>query len=125
MILRRFALAVALGLTTAASTQAMAQSVLYIARPAIALSVSDRAASRQSPVEFTVTMPGGKTTTATAAPQMGGERAGTVHYPSDFGNAGMHVGDYSWTARIAGKVVISGKFSFRPSKDGQLLFVPS
>ncbi|RDI23413.1 hypothetical protein DFR41_106118 [Pseudacidovorax intermedius] len=125
MTLRRFALAIAFGLTMAASAQVMAQSVLYVARPAIALSVSDRTASRQPPVEFTVTMPGGKTTTATAAPQVGGERAGTVHYPSDFGNAGMHVGDYSWTARIAGKVVMRGNFSYRPSKDGQLLFVPS
>lgn len=120
MIFRHLAIA----LVAAASTHVMAQSVLYVARPAIALSVSDRAASRQPPVEFTVTMPGGKTTTATAAPQMGGERAGTVHYPSDFGNAGMHLGDYSWTARIAGKVVMSGKFSYRPAKDGQLLFVP-
>lgn len=116
--------ACALGLLLAASTAALAQSVLYVARPAIALSVSDRSAARQAPVEFAVTLPDGKTTRATATPQMDGERAGTVHYPSDFGNAGMHVGDYRWSARIGGKVVMSGKFSYRPSKEGQLLFVP-
>lgn len=116
--------ATTLGLAIAACTSAMAQSVLYVARPAIALSVSDRAAGRQPPVAFTVAMPDGKTTTATATPQMGGERAGTVHYPSDFGNAGMHVGEYTWSARIDGKEVMRGRFSYRPSKDGQLLFVP-
>ncbi|WP_295546619.1 hypothetical protein [uncultured Pseudacidovorax sp.] len=122
MTLRRTAYA--LGLLLAASTAAPAQSVLYVARPAIALSVSDRSAARQAPVEFTVTMPDGKTTRATATPQMNGERAGTVHYPSDFGNAGMHVGDYRWSARISGREVMSGTFSYRPSKEGQLLFVP-
>lgn len=111
------------GLMVALGT-AMAQSVLYSARPAIGLSVSDQAATRQPHVEFTVTMPDGKTTTAIAEPQMGGERAGTVHYPSDFPNAGMHVGNYTWTARIGGKVVLSGRFAYRPSKDGQLLYVP-
>lgn len=122
MTLRRTT--ITLGFAMAACTGALAQSVLYVARPAIALSVSDRTAPRQSPVEFTVTMPNGKSTTATAAPLMGGERAGTVHYPSDFGNAGMHVGDYGWSARIGGREVMRGKFSYRPSKEGQLLFVP-
>lgn len=66
--------AIVLGLAMVACTSAMAQSVLYVARPAIALSVSDRTAGRQPPVAFTVTMPDGKTTTATATPRMGGER---------------------------------------------------
>lgn len=101
-----------------------AQTVLYSARPALALSVSDKMAARQPAVEFTVTMPDGKTTTATAEPLMGGERSGTVHYPSDFGNAGTRVGDYRWAARIDGKVVLTGRFAYRPGKDGQLLFVP-
>lgn len=113
-------------LLAAGTTPALAQtaSVLYSARPAIALSVSDKMAARQAPVEFTVTMPDGKTTTATAEPQGGGERAGTVHYPSDFGNAGTRVGDYTWAARIGGKVVLTGRFSYRPAASGQLLFVP-
>jgi len=109
----------------AVTAPAFAQAVLYTAKPAIALSVSDKMATRQQPVEFTVTQPDGKTTTAVAQPVVQGERAGTVHYPSDFGNAGMHVGSYTWTARIAGKTVMSGKFAYRPSNDGQLLFVPS
>lgn len=108
----------------AAAAPAFAQSVLYTARPAIGLSVSDKMATRQPRVEFTVTMPDGKTTTATAEPQGGGERAGTVHYPSDFGNAGTRVGDYTWVARIGGKVVLDGRFSYRPTPEGQLLFVP-
>ncbi|MGV3681827.1 MAG: hypothetical protein ACO1PM_19240 [Acidovorax sp.] len=121
---RRLALATAVLL--AAGTPALAQtaSVLYSARPAIALSVSDKMATRQAPVEFTVTMPGGQTTKATAAPQSDGERAGTVHYPSDFGNAGTRVGDYSWTARVGGKVVLTGRFAYRPAQGGQMLFVP-
>ncbi|WCM88165.1 hypothetical protein [Acidovorax sp. NCPPB 3576] len=108
----------------AAAAPAFAQSVLYTARPAIGLSVSDKMATRQPRVEFTVTMPDGKTTTATTEPQGGGERAGTVHYPSDFGNAGTRVGDYTWVARIGGKVVLDGRFSYRPTPEGQLLFVP-
>lgn len=108
----------------AGSGPVMAQTVLYSARPAIGLNVSDKMAAKQPPVEFTVTMPDGKTTTATAEPVQGGERSGTVHYPSDFGNAGTQVGSYSWTARIQGKQVLTGRFAYRPSKDGQLLFVP-
>ena len=108
-----------------AAAPALAQELLYTARPAIALSVGDRMATRQQPVEFTVTMPGGKTTTAVAQPAAGGERAGTVHYPSDFGNAGTQLGDYTWTARVAGQTVISGSFSYRLAQNGQLLFVPS
>lgn len=104
--------------------QTAGASVLYSARPAIALSVSDKMATRQAAVEFTVTMPDGKTTTATAEPQGAGERAGTVHYPSDFGNAGTRVGDYTWAARIGGKVVLTGRFAYRPAASGQLLFVP-
>ena len=115
--------ALALG-AGAVGTPVMAQTVLYSARPAIGLNVSDKMAARQPPVEFTVTMPDGKTTTATAEPVQGGERSGTVHYPSDFGNAGTQVGSYSWTARIQGKQVLTGRFAYRPSKDGQLLFVP-
>ncbi len=115
---------VLLALLLAGLAPAFAQNVLSSVRPAIGLSVSDKAAARQQPVEFTVTMPNGKTTTATAQPEMGGERAGTVHYPSDFGNAGTHVGEYSWTARVGGKVVLTGKFAYRPSPHGQLLFVP-
>lgn len=107
-----------------AGAPAFAQTVLYSARPAIGLSVSDKTATRQPRVEFTVTLPDGKTTTATAEPQAGGERAGTVHYPSDFGNAGTRVGDYTWTARIDGKVVQTGRFAYRPGQQGQLLFVP-
>jgi len=107
-----------------AGLAAFAQPMLTFTRPAIGLSVADKMATRHAPVEFTVTMPGGKTTTATAEPVMGGERAGTVHYPSDFGNAGMHVGDYTWTARIAGKVVADGRFAYRQAQGGQLLFVP-
>jgi hypothetical protein len=103
---------------------AAAQTVLASVRPAIALNVSDKMAARQPPVEFTVTMPGGATTTAVAEPLMDGERSGTVHYPSDFGNAGTRVGDYRWAARINGKVVLTGRFAYRPGKDGQLLFVP-
>lgn len=103
---------------------AFAQTVLYSARPAIGLSVSDKAAAKQARVEFTVTMPDGKTTMAAAEPQMGGERAGTVHYPSDFGNAGTRVGEYTWSARIGGKVVQTGRFAYRSAQDGQVLFVP-
>jgi hypothetical protein len=114
----------AVAVLVAAAAPAFAQAVLYSARPAIALNVSDKMATRQPPVEFTVTMPDGKTTTAIAEPQMGGERAGTVHYPSDFGNAGTRVGNYTWAARIAGKVVLTGRFTYRPAKDGQLLFLP-
>lgn len=116
--------AAAAALLLAAGAPALAQTVLYSARPAIGLSVSDKMATRQAPVEFTVTMPDGKTTTATAEPESGGERAGTVHYPSDFGNAGTRVGNYTWQARIGGKVVLTGRFAYRPSKEGQLLFVP-
>lgn len=112
-------------LLLAAGTPALAQTtVLYSARPAVGLSVSDKMAARQAPVEFTVTMPDGKTTTATAQPPGGGERAGTVHYPSDFGNAGTRVGDYTWAARVGGKVVQTGRFAYRPAQGGQLLFVP-
>lgn len=113
-----------IALLCAAFAPAFAQSLLTFARPAIGLSVADKMATRQAAVEFTVTMPDGKTTTATAEPQMGGERAGTVHYPSDFGNAGTKVGNYTWTARIGGKVVQTGRFAYRPAQDGQLLFVP-
>ena len=103
-------------LLLAAGAPAVAQtSVLYSAHPAIGLSVSDKMAARQAPVEFTVTMPGGQTSTATAEPQGGGERAGTLHYPSDFGNAGTRVG---------GKVVQTGLFAYRPAQGGQRLFVP-
>ncbi|RYX97324.1 MAG: hypothetical protein EOO28_03230 [Comamonadaceae bacterium] len=108
----------------AISVPATAQNVLYSARPAIELSVSDKLARSQPPVEFVVTMPGGKTSTATANPLMGGERAGTVHYPGDFPDAGTRVGDYTWVARIAGKVVLTGRFAYRPAQSGQLLFVP-
>ncbi len=108
----------------ALGTPAIAQTVLVSARPAIALSVSDKMATKQPRVEFTVTMPDGKTTTAAAEPEAGGERAGTVHYPSDFGNAGTRTGDYTWAARIGGKVVQTGRFAYRPSPQGQLLFVP-
>ncbi|MES2609776.1 MAG: hypothetical protein V4679_06015 [Pseudomonadota bacterium] len=117
--------AAATALLLAAGAPALAQTtVLYSARPAIGLSVSDKMAARQVPVEFTVTMPDGKTTTATAEPENDGERAGTVHYPSDFGNAGTRVGSYTWQARMGGKVVQTGRFAYRPSKEGQLLFVP-
>ncbi|QJW84950.1 hypothetical protein HK414_19445 [Ramlibacter terrae] len=109
----------------AAGASVFARGVLYVARPAIALSVSERTAARQQRVEFTVTLPDGKTTTATAEPQAGGERAGTVHYPSDFGNAGTRIGNYTWSARIAGKEVQAGRFAFRAAPDGQLLFVPN
>lgn len=105
-------------------TQAIAQPILFEARPEIALSVTSKFAQSQRPVEFTVTMPDGKSTTATAAPRNGGQLAGTVRYPGDFGNAGMHVGDYKWSARIDGKVVLTGTFAYRPSEHGQLLFVP-
>ncbi len=108
----------------AAGAPALAQTVLYSARAAIGLSVSDKMAARQAPVEFTVTLPDGKTTTATAQPQGGGERAGTVHYPSDFGNAGTRVGEYTWAARVGGKVVQTGRFAYRATNEGQLLFVP-
>lgn len=108
----------------AAGAPAPAQTVLYSARAAIGLSVSDKMAARQAPVEFTVTLPDGKTTTATAQPQGGGERAGTVHYPSDFGNAGTRVGEYTWAARVGGKVVQTGRFAYRATNEGQLLFVP-
>lgn len=108
----------------ALSAPVAAQNVLYSARAAIGLSVSDKMARNQPPVEFVVTMPGGKTSTATANPLMGGERAGTVHYPSDFPDAGTRVGDYTWVARIAGKVVLTGRFSYRAAQSGQLLFVP-
>lgn len=116
--------ALALSVLLAAGAPALAQGVLYSARPAIGLSVSDRMAARQPAVEFTVTMPDGKTTTATAQPQAGGERAGTVHYPTDFGNAGTRPGNYTWAARVDGKVVQTGRFAYRPAQDGQLLFVP-
>ena len=102
---------------------AFAQNVLYVARPAIGLSVSDKMAARQPRVEFTVTMPDGKTSTAIAEPLVGGERAGTVHYPSDFGNASMRVGNYTWVARVGGNVVQTGRFAYRPSQKGQLLYV--
>ena len=108
----------------AAVAPAGAQTMLQSVRPAIALSVSDKMAAVQQRVEFTVTLPDGKTSTASAEPAQGGQRAGTVHYPSDFGNAGTRVGDYSWAARIGGKVVASGRFAYRPSPQGQLLFVP-
>lgn len=114
----------ALAALLAAAAPVFAQTVLYSARPAIGLSVSDKMATQQPRVEFTVTMPDGKTTTAVAEPRAGGERAGTVHYPSDFGNAGTRVGDYAWVARIGGKVVLTGKFAYRPTPQGQLLFVP-
>ena len=117
--------AAATALLLAAGAPALAQTtMLYSARPAIGLSVSDKMATRQVPVEFTVTMPDGKTSTATAQPGNDGERAGTVHYPSDFGNAGRRVGNYTWRARMGGKVVQTGRFTYRPSKEGQLLFVP-
>ncbi|RYX93993.1 MAG: hypothetical protein EOO28_16545 [Comamonadaceae bacterium] len=113
-----------LALLLTLSLPAFAQTVLYSARPAIALSVSDKMSTKQPRVDFTVTMPDGKTTTAAAEPEAGGERAGTVHYPTNFGNAGTHTGDYTWTARIGGKVVQTGRFAYRPSPQGQLLFVP-
>lgn len=117
--------AVVTSLLLAAGGPVLAQTtVLYSARPAVALSVGDKMAGRQVPVEFTVTMPDGKTSTATAEPDNDGERAGTVHYPSDFGNAGTRVGNYTWQARMGGKVVQTGRFTYRPSKEGQLLFVP-
>ncbi|MES2532729.1 MAG: hypothetical protein V4636_16945 [Pseudomonadota bacterium] len=103
---------------------AFAQTVLYSARPAVALSVSDKMALKQPRVTFTVTMPDGRSTSAVAEPQMGGERAGTVHYPGDFGNAGTRVGDYTWAARIGDKVVLTGHFAYRPGTKGQVLFVP-
>jgi hypothetical protein len=112
-----------LALLLAAAAPAFAQTVLYSARPAIGLTVSDKMATSQPPVEFTVTKPDGKTTTAIAQPQMGGERAGTVHYPSDFGDAGTQLGNYTWTARIGGKVVLTGRFAYQPAKGGRLLFV--
>lgn len=124
LCLRRVALATVVLLATGTPALAQTASVLYSARPAIALSVGDKMAARQSPVEFTVTMPDGKTTTATAVPEGGGERAGTVHYPSDFGNAGTRVGDYTWAARVGGKVVVTGRFAYRPGQGGQVLFVP-
>jgi len=102
---------------------ASAQTVQYSARPAIALSVSDKVALKQPRVTFTVTAPDGRTTSAVAEPQRGGERAGTVHYPSDFGNAGTRVGDYTWAARVVDKVVLTGRFAYRPDAKGQLLFV--
>lgn len=107
-----------------AAVAAPAQTVLSAVRPAIGLSVGDKMAARQAPVEFTVTMPDGKTTTAVAQPVAGGERAGTVHYPSDFGNAGTRLGDYTWVARIGGKQVLTGRFAYRAAEGGQLLFVP-
>ena len=103
---------------------AFAQTVLYSARPAVALSVSDKMAIKQPRVTFTVTMPDGRTTSAVAEPQMGGERAGTVHYPSDFGNAGTRVGEYAWSARVGDKVVLRGRFAYRAGMQGQDLFVP-
>jgi hypothetical protein len=103
---------------------ASAQTVLYSARPAVALSVSDKMALKQSRVTFTVTMPDGRTTSAIAEPQMGGERAGTVHYPSDFGNAGTRLGEYAWAARAGDKILLTGRFAYQPGPKGQVLFVP-
>lgn len=107
----------------AAATPAIAQSWLYVARPSIELSASDKFATAPASVEFVVTLPDGSTRTATAAPK--GDIAGSVRYPGDFPNAGTKVGDYQWTARANGKDVVSGKFSYRPSGDGQVLFVPN
>ncbi|RYZ06578.1 MAG: hypothetical protein EOO24_11575 [Comamonadaceae bacterium] len=114
-----------LAVLLATCAPAFAQTVLSSVRPAIGLSVSDKMATRQQRVEFTVTMPDGKTTTAVAEPVVGGERAGTVHYPTDFGNAGTRIGTYTWTARIGGKEVLAGRFAYRAAPDGQLLFVAS
>lgn len=107
-----------------AALPVVAQTPLVSARPSVALSVSDKTAVRQPPVAFTVAMPGGQTTTAVAQPLMGGERAGTVHYPGDFGNAGTRTGDYTWTARIGDKTVATGRFAYRPTERGQTLVVP-
>lgn len=107
----------------AASAPAFAQTWLYIARPSIELSASDKFATAPSSVEFVVTLPDGTTRSATAAPK--GDVAGSVRYPGDFPNAGTKVGDYQWVARANGKDVVSGKFAYRPSSDGQVLFVPN
>lgn len=111
-------------LALAGATPAWAQPWLVSARPEAALNVGNKMALKQPRVEYTVTMPGGKTTTAVAEPAGGGDRAGTVHYPSDFGNAGTQLGEYRWTAKVDGQVVMSGRFSYVASKDGQTLHVP-
>lgn len=112
------------GLVLLFSAPVFAQTWLYQVTPAIALNVGDKFADRAHSVEFTVTRPDGSTTRATAPPQGGGERPGTVHYPSDFGNAGTQVGNYKCVARVDGKAVLSGRFAYRAARNGQLLFVP-
>lgn len=112
------------GLLLLVAAPVFAQTWLYQATPAIALNVGDKFADRAHSVEFTVTRPDGSTTRATAAPQSDGYRAGTVHYPSDFGNAGTQVGNYKWVARVNGKDVLTGSFAYRPARNGQMLFVP-
>ena len=119
--IRRTAFGVALLLLL---VPAFAQTVLYSARPAVALSVSHKMALIQPRVTFAVTTPDGRTTTAVAEPQMGGERAGTVHYPSDFSNAGTRVGEYTWAALVGDKVVLKGRFAYQAGPQGQILFVP-
>jgi hypothetical protein len=112
------------GLLLLFAAPVFAQTWLYQATPAIALNVGDKFADRAQSVEFTVTRPDGSTTRATALPQGGGDRSGTVHYPSDFGNAGTPVGNYKWVARVDDKAVLTGSFAYRPARNGQMLFVP-
>ena len=66
--------------------------------------------------------PTGTKSTATAQPVNGGEVSGSVYYPSDFGNAGRHVGTYAWTASVKGKEIAKGTFEYRASDKGTLLF---
>lgn len=103
---------------------AFAQTWLYDAGPAVEPSVADKFATPQPSVEFTVTLPNGSMTKAVAASKGGGERAGTVHYPTDFGNASTQIGNYKWVARVNGMIAHSGTFAYKPSKAGRLLLVP-
>ena len=105
------------------SCSLQAQEVLQNVHASVTLSVGVKYADRQPDIEFEVTQPNGNRSTATARARGDGERSGTVSYPDDFTNAGMHQGTYKWRATATGKVLTSGVFKYLPSKTGTQTYV--
>lgn len=82
----------------------------------VELGVRDKYGETPFRVEFVVVGPEGRR--ETKAITVEGGAFGLVRYPADF-EGYLAPGAYRWTARVGGKVVASGRFSFEQDERGR------
>ena len=98
----------------------IAQTWQQSASPQVKLGIRDKWGEKTYVAEFVVVLPGGKTQSAKI--QVVADEFGSVNYPNDFGGY-MAPGKYTWKARVSGRDVITGQFTFEQDANGGKLSV--